>query len=510
MANVLVDDQYLKAIGDAIRSKKNSTDKYKPSEMADAIQSIEINVGSTSGASLDEAKIFFNVDKITVDPELHAAKVIIKINYITNDSIIPVLTNALNIDIDIVTDNTTGLYYKSGIYNFSIIISDSGSELFISGCPSVLAPDRFPNKKLIRIKDSTINNSYVIKYNINDSLITTTAIPMNFYNLSQPIQIMTNYRYTPSPEAEFKKVYIINPNTKQQYSEYSCLLTACKYSSSDGSTVMNLYLKNNKSINNFLFYDFKLLIVKTNIFINNENIMKTFVSEDDNIKLFYYNKNYSTQNLDLEDAKILFNYIVKETITIQNLENIYKKYGAIIFAANYKNQYIINKQNSFFGTTNTKDLNNIDLSNCNIINDNDPNTVNTTVLSRITTFSITKNNFLTDNITFDKVYSAITEKWLPELKENYSYYDFTNIDTYINTTLPGKTDDEKASILNTACSQLFNNSSKFENPYTFSSISDSNISNLMIYLIEKYCLYDINNINTLANDNFVVIEEEVD
>lgn len=496
--------------------KKNSTDKYKPSEMADAIQSIEINVsntGSTSGVSLDEAKIFFNVDKITVDPELHATKVIIKINYITNDSIIPGLTNSLNIDIDIITDNTTGVYYKSGLYNFSINTSDSGSELFISGVPSVLAPDKFPNKKLIRIKESTINNSYVTKYNIDDNLIKTTMIPMNFYNLSQqPIQIMTSHIYTPSPEAEFKKVYIIDPNNKQ-YSKYLCFLAACKYSSSNGSTVMNLNLKTTGGTGgvDFLpFYnDFKLLIAKTNIIINAYNIMKIFVSEDDNIKLFYYNKNYSTQNLDLEDAKILFNCTMTESITNQNLENIYKKYGAIIFAANYKSQYIINKQNSFFGTSDTKDLNNIDLSNCKIIN-NPIFTANNTILSGIQTFSITKDNFLTDNITFDKVYSAITEKWLPEIKEKYFYYDFSNIDTYINTTLPGKTDDEKASILNTAYSQLFNNNSKFENVYTFSAISDSNISNLMIYVIEKYVLYNIINTNTVADKRYVVIEEEVD
>ena len=493
--------------------KKNSTDKYKPSEMADAIQSIEIN--STSGVSLDEAKIFFNVDKITVDPELHATKVIIKINYITNDSIIPGLTNSLNIDIDIVTDNTTGVYYKSGLYNFSINTLDSGSELFISGVPSVLAPDKFPNKKLIRIKESTINNSYATKYNIDDNLIKTTAIPMNFYNLSQhlsqqPIQIMTSHRYTPSPEAEFKKVYIIDPNNKQ-YSEYLCFLAACKYSSSNASTVMNLNLKATNGATFLPFYnDFKLLIAKTNIIINDYNFMKTFVSEDDNIKLFYYNKNYLTQNLDLEDAKILFNYTVKESITNQNLENIYKKYGAIIFAANYKSQYIINKQNSFFGTSDTKDLNNIDLTNCKIIN-NPIFTANNTILSKIQTFPITKDNFLTDNITFDKVYSAITEKWLPELKEKYSYYDFSNTDTYINTTLPGKTDDEKASILNTAYSQLFNNNnSKFENAYAFSAISDSNISNLMIYVIEKYCLYNIINTHTVADKRYVVIEEEVD
>ncbi len=45
MAKVLVNDSSLSAIADAIRTKKESTDKYKPSEMADAILSIESGGG---------------------------------------------------------------------------------------------------------------------------------------------------------------------------------------------------------------------------------------------------------------------------------------------------------------------------------------------------------------------------------------------------------------------------------------------------------------------------------
>ena len=40
MANVLINDTYLKAIGEAIRSKLRTVLKYKPSEMAEAISSI--------------------------------------------------------------------------------------------------------------------------------------------------------------------------------------------------------------------------------------------------------------------------------------------------------------------------------------------------------------------------------------------------------------------------------------------------------------------------------------
>lgn len=41
MSNVLINDTYLKAIGDAIRSKLGTVLKYKPSEMATAINNIQ-------------------------------------------------------------------------------------------------------------------------------------------------------------------------------------------------------------------------------------------------------------------------------------------------------------------------------------------------------------------------------------------------------------------------------------------------------------------------------------
>ena len=41
MSKVLVTESYLTAIGDAIRSKNSSTDRYKPSEMAAAIKNIK-------------------------------------------------------------------------------------------------------------------------------------------------------------------------------------------------------------------------------------------------------------------------------------------------------------------------------------------------------------------------------------------------------------------------------------------------------------------------------------
>lgn len=41
MANVLINDTYLKEIGKAIRSKLGTVLKYKPSEMATAINNIQ-------------------------------------------------------------------------------------------------------------------------------------------------------------------------------------------------------------------------------------------------------------------------------------------------------------------------------------------------------------------------------------------------------------------------------------------------------------------------------------
>ena len=61
MANVLVDDQYLKNIGDAIRAKNNSSLKYKPSEMANMIKGLQIGDPSINVYSNDAWK--YNIDQ---------------------------------------------------------------------------------------------------------------------------------------------------------------------------------------------------------------------------------------------------------------------------------------------------------------------------------------------------------------------------------------------------------------------------------------------------------------
>ena len=49
MSKVLVDETNLTAIGNAIRAKNNSTVKYKPSDMANAINSIKSTMEYTTG-----------------------------------------------------------------------------------------------------------------------------------------------------------------------------------------------------------------------------------------------------------------------------------------------------------------------------------------------------------------------------------------------------------------------------------------------------------------------------
>ena len=46
MPNVLVNDDSLKAIGNAIRSKNGETTTYKPAEMAMAINNLVMNTGT--------------------------------------------------------------------------------------------------------------------------------------------------------------------------------------------------------------------------------------------------------------------------------------------------------------------------------------------------------------------------------------------------------------------------------------------------------------------------------
>lgn len=55
MSKVLVTESYLTAIGDAIRSKNGSTAKYKPSEMADAINDITTQDNTVLNSILDRS-----------------------------------------------------------------------------------------------------------------------------------------------------------------------------------------------------------------------------------------------------------------------------------------------------------------------------------------------------------------------------------------------------------------------------------------------------------------------
>lgn len=55
MSKVLVTESYLTAIGDAIRSKNSSTDRYKPSEMAGAINDITTQDNTVLNSILDRS-----------------------------------------------------------------------------------------------------------------------------------------------------------------------------------------------------------------------------------------------------------------------------------------------------------------------------------------------------------------------------------------------------------------------------------------------------------------------
>ena len=73
MSNVLVNDEYLTEVGNAIRTQLGTTDKYLPSEMANAILSIEGGGGvtlpfliETGTIKLDEDHWFYDADDNTL------------------------------------------------------------------------------------------------------------------------------------------------------------------------------------------------------------------------------------------------------------------------------------------------------------------------------------------------------------------------------------------------------------------------------------------------------------
>lgn len=49
MANVLINDNILKSIANAIRTKNNSTTKYKPAQMPGAILALNVTDGTSTG-----------------------------------------------------------------------------------------------------------------------------------------------------------------------------------------------------------------------------------------------------------------------------------------------------------------------------------------------------------------------------------------------------------------------------------------------------------------------------
>lgn len=67
MANVLVNDLYLGDIADAIRSKLNVQTTYKPSEMANAIESISSGGGSSLGTKSITANGNYNASSDSLD-----------------------------------------------------------------------------------------------------------------------------------------------------------------------------------------------------------------------------------------------------------------------------------------------------------------------------------------------------------------------------------------------------------------------------------------------------------
>lgn len=135
MSNVLVNDEYLKAIGDAIREKNGTVLKYKPSEMAAQIKNISSGSGSADFSSV------FNFKKVTIDPALHAKSV--KISLLDGDNELTIIHNDdLGIDKSSFKIEPTleSGYLPSNIYTAKI--DSTNDALYVTG-EACTAPPNF-------------------------------------------------------------------------------------------------------------------------------------------------------------------------------------------------------------------------------------------------------------------------------------------------------------------------------------------------------------------------------
>lgn len=496
MSNVLINDEYLKAIGDAIREKNGTSLKYKPSEMAGRIKNL-----SSSSTSADFSSVF-NFKKVTIDPALHAKSV--KISLLDGDN---ELTTIHNDDLGMtkssfkIEPTLESGYLPSNIYTAKI--DSTNDALYVTG-EACTAPPQFPSKYVMTKQNFTVDWSTGNHVDLeNDKLfssidIATDSIKLNLKsdvsisNLTFSNKKKLTIKYIPMYSSSDVSYECIGETTFD--TQNMCIIIDKTNGLSNfneleiNSVLTNLYLKDS---------DFKIL---------NEQMKITDYSgtDRDTVKFFYLSEKEPTKTFLADIGDYIFDdHAHGDSSIIEKIKTNAGSYFILI------NPLVRGSTNNFFYYFSTKDNK---LMICNstssspFVYQKTTNDCNFYTLNDLT--PISNYDLYTANISnyydfskleehspaqiFEILYSYLTD-YYSELSKNY-YGDKTEFDKQIND-LANKTDSEKQTLVENAKTNFLSNLGfNIPNLYGLSGgFSDENVTKLFSMLIYKHGMYTLKN-----------------
>lgn len=158
MAKVLITEQYLSDIADAIREKKASEDTYNPSEMADAIESIQTGITPTGTKQVSITANGTTTENVT--------------NYASAEITVNVPSESATLVTKSITEN--------GTYNASSDSADGYSEVTVNVQSSGSLFDMYLTGQTFDYVNKTIeipNNGTLLTYGIAYSGIRNLCVP---------------------------------------------------------------------------------------------------------------------------------------------------------------------------------------------------------------------------------------------------------------------------------------------------------------------------------------------
>lgn len=494
MSNVLVNDEYLKAIGDAIREKNGTVLKYKPSEMAAQIKNISSGSGSADFSSV------FNFKKVTIDPALHAKSV--KISLLDGDNELTIIHNDdLGIDKSSFKIEPTleSGYLPSNIYTAKI--DSTNDALYVTG-EACTAPPQFPSKYVMAKQNFTVEWTTRTHADLaDDKLFSSIDIATDSIKLNLKSDVsISNLTFSNK-----KKLTI---ELKPKYSSSSLTGKECIGETTfDSQNKCIIIDKTNGLSNNFNELDTNCLLINLYLkdsdfkILNEEMKITDYTGTDrDTVKFFYLSEKELAKTFlaDIGDAIINNNF----KLMIEKIKTNAGSYFFLILplvgeGITYAYYFSAKDNKLMEGIKNNTSMSyNYDNTyNCYYIeyireiSNYDGYTAN-----KSDYYDFSELNEISDLEIFETLYFVL-KQYYKELSKNYYGDNKTDYDKQIND-LGNKTDSEKQTLVENAKTNFLSNLT-FRIPsslYSFSGgFSDENVTKLFSIFIFEFGMYTLKN-----------------